>query len=61
LGIIVGNIYNFFVINKIINILAPENSSGIFLISSIIGSIFIIAFYSLIIYLVYKKRNYFNR
>lgn len=60
LGIIIGNVYNFFVMDKIVEILKINLPPTVYLISTIVGSLFIVIFYVLIIYVVYKNRSYFG-
>lgn len=59
-GIVVRNIYNFLLADKIVALLGLNIPPTVFLISTVVSSLVIIVFYSLIIYLVYKNRSYFK-
>lgn len=61
LGIVVGTIYNFIAIDRIVSVLTVQIPPKIFLISNVIGSTLLIVFYCLLIYLAYRNRNYFKR
>jgi len=60
IGVIIGMVYNLFVIDKIVDVLSVSITPATFLISNVLTSLFFIAFYFLIIYLVYTNRSYFK-
>ena len=61
LGVVVGTIYNFIAIDKIVDTLTVHITPKAFLISNVVGSTFLIVFYLLLAYLAYRNRTYFKK
>jgi|SRR3989344_6869420 len=61
IGTIVGQIIAFTHADKIIALVGEDLPLSIFLISSVISSIFLITFYVFIAIVTYRKRRYFNK
>src|SRR3989344_3446142 len=61
IGVVVGQIYVFVLADKIISIAGQDIPRSVFLFSSIISSIFLLVFYSFVIFEAYKNRAYFPK
>jgi|SRR3989344_248979 len=65
LGVIIGSIYGLIYSEKFVDVVISQRGINFppqfFIFAMIIGLIIVILFYSLLIYLVYKNRNYFKR